>query len=206
MVQSASANLRKHWSGAAASEFENNFARKFPAASSNHFDLMSVMKATLTAQQEMWKAARASIDDTVKETLNAIDNVPIYCHWSSDVSFNLSVISAVVGGATISGVTSLMTAAISAGKAADEGANKVNGEAASVDAVLNTLTKGVQSLVDDIRDREHKIAEGLVEFTKEIEKPATRADFVLPRPTLADMRGHPDEVHGSDGLGKPMQE
>lgn len=206
MVSAAATNLLNGWSGAAASEFNNNFARKFNSASTNHFTLLLAMQSTMSAQKSMWEQARSNIDDTVKKTIEAIDSVSVYCPWPGSMTFSFSVATAVGSLASLgpgSLLAGVMTAIGAVGGAATEGAKELEGEATSVDGVLNALVKGVQTLVGDVLEAEQKIAGGLTEFTKKIEDPATKADFVLPRPELAKMRGDTDELTSSTGLGKP---
>lgn len=125
-VTTAATTLLDEWTGAAASEFHNNFASKFEITAKNNFKLISAMKATVVMQQAVWYETRKSIDNIAHKTLETIDGVSTYSPWPKSMSFTLSVIGAVgaVAGLPASALMAgVFTAASAVGKTISD-ANK----------------------------------------------------------------------------------
>jgi hypothetical protein len=179
------------WTGEAAMNFKANFIDTFHSVAWNQFLLLSILKAATEAERDMWAAARADIEDTARQTLNALDT-SIYCS-SKEFAVTFTVVAAVASVATAIptfGGSVAVTFAAVAGAASVTGAvgikdpersQKIGG--GDVVRIIESMQNCLSKQAETTNNVESDIARSLREMTSIVQG---RPDlFVARRPALA---------------------
>ena len=187
------------WDGLAAKAFMNNFVIPFEGRTENQFTVASILMNALNANKELWKRARANIDDIAHKVKSALDHYDD-C-GKNEWEIGLSVVGAVVAIAAVpvtGGASAIALGAVAsavdvastfAGQIEDPPKNDYSAE--SVEGVIAKAKQGIEDLKTEVERAEQKIVDAMTNSSGVVAGHAT--DFLAPRPTLAGRApGNPD--------------
>ena len=184
--------------GLAAKAFINNFVIPFEGRTENQFTVASILMNALNANKELWKRARANIDDIAHKVKSALDHYDD-C-GKNEWEIGLSVVGAVVAIAAVpvtGGASAIALGAVAsavdvastfAGQIEDLPKNDYSAE--SVEGVIAKAKQGIEDLKTEVARAEQKIVDAMTNSSGVVAGHAT--DFLAPRPTLAGAPGNPD--------------
>ena len=179
------------WDGLAAKAFMNNFVIPFEGRTENQFTVASILMNALNANKELWKRARANIDDIAHKVKSALDHYDD-C-GKNEWEIGLSVVGAVVAIAAVpvtGGASAIALGAVAsavdvastfAGQIEDPPKNDYSAE--SVEGVIAKAKQGIEDLKTEVARAEQKIVDAMTNSSGVVSGHAT--DFLAPRPTLA---------------------
>ena len=185
------------WDGLAAKAFMNNFVIPFEGRTENQFTVASILMNALNANKELWKRARANIDDIAHKVKSALDHYDD-C-GKNEWEIGLSVVGAVVAIAAVpvtGGASAIALGAVAsavdvastfAGQIEDPPKNDYSAE--SVEGVIAKAKQGIEDLKTEVARAEQKIVDAMTNSSGVVAGHAT--DFLAPRPTLAGAPGQP---------------
>lgn len=191
------------WTGSAARNFKENFLDTFKTVSTNQFTLISTMKGTLEAHQNMWRSARVDVDKIAHTTLAALDNIGSCDKNQWTFAFSVVSAAAMIAGTVVTAVTAGPAAAAfpAVGAAAAVGTSVtayMNASGNTPSQVVASMRLALSKLTKHINDVETKTialnVRNIVTFANN-----NRDRLVAPRPQLASMDDR-DLVNGG-GLG-----
>ena len=186
------------WDGLAAKAFMNNVVIPFEGRTENQFTVASILMNALNANKELWKRARANIDDIAHKVKSALDHYDD-C-GKNEWEIGLSVVGAVVAIAAVpvtGGASAIALGAVAsavdvastfAGQIEDPPKNDYSAE--SVEGVIAKAKQGIEDLKTEVARAEQKIVDAMTNSSGVVAGHAT--DFLAPRPTLAGAPGNPD--------------
>ena len=185
------------WDGLAAKAFMNNFVIPFEGRTENQFTVASILMNALNANKELWKRARANIDDIAHKVKSALDHYDD-C-GKNEWEIGLSVVGAVVAIAAVpvtGGASAIALGAVAsavdvastfAGQIEDPPKNDYSAE--SVEGVIAKAKQGIEDLKTEVARAEQKIVDAMTNSSGVVSGHAT--DFLAPRPTLRRRTGQP---------------
>lgn len=183
------------WQGFAAKHFYAQFVEPWDAVTANQFGLVATLAGAIAAEKALWQECRNNVDELAHRAIEAFESMgggngvayQVLLLTVASSVFSVAATMATGGGGvlafTVAGATAQVTAT-AADKFSKEEPPKVLFDAPTPRTLVDQIEQALYRLMFVVLQKEQEIADAMTTMGATVT--AYRADFVSPRPALAD--------------------